>query len=68
MKAVFPNGKNPPCLIYWTGRVRLHVGILTWCGESQDASDGVLQVADDTECCTKCEEAVREHRYPQRRP
>jgi hypothetical protein len=69
MKAVItseePGGK--PCLIYWTGQVRLHVGVLTYCNQERKASEGVLQVPDDVECCVSCEENAAEHKYPSRR-
>lgn len=49
---------NEPCVVYWTGRVRLHVEIRTWCGEKLEADDaadgGVLQVPDDTKICKAC--------------
>lgn len=41
--------KNKPerlCVVRWTGRVRLHVEVLTVCGESIDAADGVVQVPE----------------------
>jgi hypothetical protein len=34
------------CVVRWTGRVRLHVEVLTVCGEKMDAADGVVQVPD----------------------
>jgi hypothetical protein len=34
------------CVVRWTGRVRLHVEVLTVCGEKLDAADGVVQVPD----------------------
>lgn len=34
------------CVVRWTGRVRLHVEVLTTCGEKMDAADGVVQVPD----------------------
>ena len=34
------------CVVRWTGRVRLHVEVLTLCGEKLDAADGVVQVPD----------------------
>ena len=34
------------CVVRWTGRVRLHVEVLTVCGDTEDASDGVVQVPD----------------------
>jgi hypothetical protein len=34
------------CVVRWTGRVRLHVEVLTVCGESIDAADGVVQVPE----------------------
>lgn len=48
-----------PCVIYWTGRVRLHVGVRTWCGEAYDASDGVIQIPDDAKVCTKCTSYIK---------
>jgi hypothetical protein len=34
------------CVARWVGRVRLHVEVLTACGQRKDASDGVVQVPD----------------------
>ena len=34
------------CIVRWTGRVRLHVEVLTVCGAKLDAADGVVQVPD----------------------
>jgi hypothetical protein len=34
------------CIIRWTGRVRLHVEVLTICGAKMDAADGVVQIPD----------------------
>jgi hypothetical protein len=64
MKAVISNTIGHPCVIYWTGQVRLHVGVVTWCRRECNAKDGVLQVPDDVPCCTNCEDAIRERRYP----
>jgi len=33
-------------IVKWTGRVRLHVGVVTYCGQEHDAAAGVLQVPD----------------------
>jgi hypothetical protein len=33
-------------VIKWTGRVRLHAGVVTYCGKEADASNGVLQVPE----------------------
>lgn len=41
--------KNKPerlCVVRWTGRVRLHVEVLTVCGDNIDAADGVVQVPE----------------------
>lgn len=41
--------KNKPerlCVVRWTGRVRLHVEVVTVCGDNIDAADGVVQVPD----------------------
>lgn len=53
------NNPARPCVVYSTARVRLHVEIVTWCGEKVDASDGVLQVPDDAHVCTKCEGFIK---------
>jgi hypothetical protein len=50
-----------------TGQVRLHVGVLTYCNQERKASEGVLQVPDDVECCVSCEKNAAEHKYPSRR-
>jgi len=34
------------CVVRWTGRVRLHVEVMTVCGNKMDAADGVVQVPD----------------------
>jgi hypothetical protein len=34
------------CIIRWTGRVRLHVEVVTICGAQMDAADGVVQIPD----------------------
>lgn len=34
------------CVVRWTGRVRLHVEVLTICGTKMDAAEGVVQVPD----------------------
>ena len=36
------------CVVKWVGRVRLHAGIVTYCGKEADASDGTVQVPDAT--------------------
>ena len=38
--------KNGLCVVKWTGRVRLHAGVIAYCGEEADASHGVVQVPD----------------------
>jgi hypothetical protein len=45
MIAAFDDGKELH-IIKWTGRVRLHAGVINYCGKEGDASDGVLQVPD----------------------
>jgi len=45
MIAVFES-KNALHIIKWTGRVRFHAESQGYCGESVDASNGVLQVPD----------------------
>jgi len=34
------------CIIRWTGRVRLHVEVVTICGAQMDAAEGVVQIPD----------------------
>lgn len=59
MIAVVPiENEVRPCVIYWTGRVRLSVKVRTWCGREADASDGVIQVPATAHVCTKCEEFI----------
>ena len=70
MKAVIPSataGDDRPCIVYWTGRVNFHVGVLTYCKRNVDASKGVLQVPDDTPCCPSCEVAVEARDFPKTR-
>lgn len=70
MKAVIPdeNPSKPPHVVYWTGRVRLHVHIVTWCDQDRDASDtGVLQVSDDVKVCEECQEKIDKGEYPKPR-
>jgi hypothetical protein len=43
MVAAFDDGKELH-IIRWTGRVRLHAGVTTYCKQEGDASEGVLQV------------------------
>jgi hypothetical protein len=38
--------KSAVHIIKWTGRVRLHAGVTTYCGIDGDASHGVLQVPE----------------------
>lgn len=35
---------NHLCVVRWVGRVRMHVEILTACGQRRDAANGVVQV------------------------
>lgn len=34
------------CVVKWTGRVKLHAGVVTYCNVEANAADGVLQVPD----------------------
>jgi hypothetical protein len=43
------------------------VGVITWCDQAHDASEGVLQVPGDVEVCESCEKAIKEKRYPRPR-
>lgn len=45
MIAAFDDGKELH-IIKWTGRVRLHAGVITYCTTEGDASNGVLQVPE----------------------
>ena len=45
MIAVFDDKKELHA-IKWTGRVRLHAGVVTYCNQEHDAAEGVLQVPD----------------------
>ena len=56
--AVDANKITGPCIVYWTGRVRLSVKVHTWCGAVADAGDGVLQVPDNARVCVDCTAAV----------
>ena len=67
MKAIIAKPDAKPCLVYWTGRVWAHVGVVTYCNREVDAKEGVLQVPDDVPACEDCESAVKEHRYPKHR-
>lgn len=64
MKAVITNEDDLPCIVYWTGRRGLNVGVVTYCAEERKATDGVLQVPDDVPCCSDCTAAVEAHAYP----
>lgn len=68
MKAVIPNeGSEPPCVVYWTGRIKVHVGVVTWCDKDRDANKGVLQVPDEVKTCTACNERIEACNYPKPR-
>jgi hypothetical protein len=68
MKAIVPSELGlTPHVVYWTGRVKFHVGVVTYCDEDLDASDGVLQVPDDVETCKRCNDAIVNHCYPKPR-
>lgn len=62
--AIRLKGRDPskPCVIRWTGRVRLHVSVKTWCDEQLGADDsadaGVLQLPDGVETCEGCKVAI----------
>lgn len=45
-RAASPGKPERLCVVRWTGRVRLHVEVLTVCGEKLDAADGVVQIPD----------------------
>jgi hypothetical protein len=43
MMAAVESG-NYLCVVRWVGRVRMHVEVLTGCGQRIDAANGVVQV------------------------
>jgi hypothetical protein len=45
MLAAFQRGSEL-CAVRWTGRVRLHAGVISYCEQQADAAQGVLQVPD----------------------
>lgn len=45
MTAAFED-KGTLHIILWTGRVRLHAGLRTFCEQEGDAANGVMQVPD----------------------
>lgn len=45
MIAAIDDGKELH-VVKWTGRVRLHAGVVTYCNKTGDAAEGVLQVPD----------------------
>lgn len=58
MIAVIQVAGEDPHVIMWTGRVRLHVEVKTYCGKAFEADDGVLQVPDNWKVCERCGEKV----------
>jgi hypothetical protein len=59
LAAVQPDGRVFPCVIYWTGRVRLSVKVTSWCGGTFDASDGVIQIPDSASVCPDCQKWIK---------
>lgn len=57
--AIQIEGADAPCVVYWTGRIRLSVKCTTWCGDTHDASDGVIQIPDDAKVCKRCTEQLK---------
>lgn len=53
-----------PCVVYFTSRVRLSVRVLTYCGQTRDASEGVLQLPEEVPVCVECQRAIEAHSYP----
>lgn len=45
MIAAIDDGKELH-VVRWTGRVRLHAGVICYCGLEADGSNGVLQVPE----------------------
>lgn len=45
MFAAFQHGTDLH-IVRWTGRVRLHAGVISYCELQADAAQGVLQVPD----------------------
>lgn len=59
MAVIKVDGQADPCVIKWVGRKGLKVKAITHCGETVDAGDGVHQVPDAAETCSKCNTALR---------
>jgi hypothetical protein len=57
MVAAIPNGHST-CVIKWTGRKGLKVVALTYCGDTVNAADGVLQLPNTAEFCSNCAEVL----------
>lgn len=58
---VYPTEGSPPCVAMFTRRVKLHVGIRTWCDAEIDGSDGVFQMPDAMPVCKRCSAAITEY-------
>lgn len=52
---------DAPCVVKWSGRVGLSVGVETWCGQKIKAADGVMQLPTEHKPCSRCETALKLH-------
>ncbi len=70
MAAVKRDGREKPCIVYWTGREGLSVRVITYCEEKvKVADDGVIQIPDVEEVCNACNarlQKVYEHALAKR--
>lgn len=59
MIAAVANQSGPPCIIKYVGSNFLSVKAITYCAASHDASNGVLQLPDDSDFCERCKFSVK---------
>ncbi len=58
MVAAIPGQEQHPCVIQWTGRRGLKVVALTYCGDTVNAAEGVLQIPGNRSFCSRCTAAL----------
>jgi len=59
MIAVVALKTGRPCIVKLVGRKGLKVRVVTYCGGTADAAQGVAQVPDDALLCEKCKQVLR---------
>ena len=59
MIATIDTGNGKPCVVLWSGRKGLSVGVRTYCGLELAASSGILQLPDNAKVCDGCDHAVK---------